>query len=170
MSPWYVIVRKFNIKLSVALCLWIYFIVMKLWPIFLFMICVLLSACGTPTYAQKGVTSTPTADQKMLSQTVPVVNTPTIRLSVSSFVTPSVSPAVTRSVLLSATPALDPVDWKEWPVLPNVDANIRTLYEYGQTLGNDPHAFSIFGDCQSRPDALFGLFETDPAVESALSP
>ena len=55
-------------------------------------------------------------------------------------------------------------------ILPTVDPSIRDIYEYGQTLGNDPHAFSIFGDCQSRPDAFFGVFETDPQVVADLSP
>ncbi len=65
---------------------------------------------------------------------------------------------------------LDPAAWKTWPVIPNVDPSIRVIYEYGQTLGNDPHAFSIFGDCQSRPDAFFGVFETDQDVVKDLSP
>jgi hypothetical protein len=61
-------------------------------------------------------------------------------------------------------------DWKTLPVIPTVDASIREIYEYGQTLGNDPHAFSIFGDCQSRPDEFFGVFETDPDYVATLSP
>jgi len=55
-------------------------------------------------------------------------------------------------------------------VLPYVDPSIRAIYEYGQTLGNDPHAFSIFGDCQSRPDAFFGVYGTNPATLMNLSP
>lgn len=39
---------------------------------------------------------------------------------------------------------------------------MRKIYEYGQSLGNDPHSFSIFGDCQSRPGEFFGMFETNP--------
>jgi hypothetical protein len=51
-----------------------------------------------------------------------------------------------------------------------VDATVRKIYEYGQSLGNDPHAFSIFGDCQTRPDDFFGVFETDPSIVESLSP
>jgi hypothetical protein len=54
--------------------------------------------------------------------------------------------------------------------MPDVDPSIRAIYKYGQTLGNDPHAFSIFGDCQSRPDAFLGVFETDPNAVKDLSP
>lgn len=61
-------------------------------------------------------------------------------------------------------------DWKSLPVVPSVDASVRDIYEYGQTLGNDPHAFSIFGDCQTRPGEFFGVFETDTELVSTLSP
>ena len=78
------------------------------------------------------------------------------------------STAFTTSTLRSPTP--DPSAWKEWPVIPVVDPSIRAIYEFGQTLGNDPHAFSIFGDCQSRPDAFLGVFETDQTALDNLSP
>ena len=55
-------------------------------------------------------------------------------------------------------------------MIPQVDPSLRAIYEYGQRLGNDPHAFSIFGDCQSRPDAFFGVFETDATVVNELAP
>ncbi|HMZ08980.1 MAG TPA: hypothetical protein PK078_15295, partial [Anaerolineales bacterium] len=67
----------------------------------------------------------------------------------------------------SATPITN--DWMELPILPEPDANvIRTIYERGQTLGNDPNAFSLFGDCQARPDEFFGPYETDPALVESL--
>jgi hypothetical protein len=63
------------------------------------------------------------------------------------------------------------VDWKSLPVVPEViDPSLRIVYERGLELGNDPHAFSIFGDCQSRPVEFFGVFETDPSVVEELSP
>ena len=37
-------------------------------------------------------------------------------------------------------------------------------------MGNDPHAFSIFGDCQARPGEFFGVFETDADLIESLSP
>jgi hypothetical protein len=51
-----------------------------------------------------------------------------------------------------------------------VDPTISAIYEYGLSLGNDPHAFSIFGDCQTRPDDFFGVFETDADLVASLSP
>ena len=126
-----------------------------------------LSACGNVTTP----TSTPPMDQyiaQLVDTLVPSITPPTepIHLSVIS-VTPTVSPSATSTIPLST---LDPVDWKDWPVIPNIDPSLRAIYEYGQILGNDPHAFSIFGDCQSRPDAFFGVFETNPAMLMSLSP
>ncbi len=44
------------------------------------------------------------------------------------------------------------------------------VYEAGLRLGNDPQAFSIFGDCQTRPDEFFGAFERDPNLFESLPP
>jgi hypothetical protein len=35
------------------------------------------------------------------------------------------------------------------PVVPLVSAHARAIYQYGLTLGNDPHRFSKVGDCQN---------------------
>jgi len=70
-------------------------------------------------------------------------------------------------ITVTSTPQLfvyDPSEWKTWPVIPNVDPTLQRVYEYGLTLGNDPHAFSIFGDCQTRPGEFFGVYETDTAL------
>ena len=68
-------------------------------------------------------------------------------------------------------PTLDPADWKDWPVIPeNIDPSLRKVYERGLSLGNDPHAFSIFGDCQVRPAEFLGVFETDEALAESLPP
>jgi hypothetical protein len=47
---------------------------------------------------------------------------------------------------------------------------LQKVYERGLTLGNDPHAFSLFGDCQARPAEFFGVFENDPELVASLSP
>jgi hypothetical protein len=55
-----------------------------------------------------------------------------------------------------------------WPVIPVVTAHVREIYALGQTMGNDPHAFSIFGDCQSEPDIFLGPYLTDPTEFATL--
>lgn len=77
---------------------------------------------------------------------------------------PEPSPIFTPSpTLLAADLGLDPVDWKNWPMLPIVTERARQIYQLGQSLGNDPHAFSVFGDCQSEPDVFLGPYDTDPS-------
>ena len=53
-------------------------------------------------------------------------------------------------------------------MLPIVPENPRPIYFFGQSLGNDPHAFSVLGDCQSEPDLFLGIYETNPQVIAAL--
>jgi hypothetical protein len=69
---------------------------------------------------------------------------------------------------LPASLGLDAADWQNWPVVSAVPENAREIYLRGQELGNDPHAFSIFGDCQSEPDVFMGVYETDPDLYNAL--
>ncbi|MGE5378520.1 MAG: hypothetical protein ACM3XO_25960 [Bacteroidota bacterium] len=85
----------------------------------------------------------------------------------TSIVLPTLQPSSTP---LPFTTPFDVDAWKDQPVIPTVDPSIRAIYDYGQTLGNDPHAFSIFGDCQERPADFFGVFESDPTAVAALSP
>jgi len=126
---------------------------------------ILLASCA-PT---ETITPSPTA---VLSEPrVEIIYNPT--LTPSPVVTPSaipVTPTPTTAVSIQSV-SLDPALWKEWSVIPtDIDPSLRSVYERGLTLGNDPHAFSIFGDCQSRPDEFFGVFETDPTALLFLSP
>ena len=52
--------------------------------------------------------------------------------------------------------------------MPVVPDHVREIYQLGQTLGNDPRAFSILGDCQSLPETFLGVYETDPEKASQL--
>jgi hypothetical protein len=85
-----------------------------------------------------------------------------------------ITPAPTRTFTTTPIPPTTEADanaWKDLPVIPEtIDASLQKVYERGLELGNDPHAFSIFGDCQSRPADFFGVFETDATVFENLSP
>ncbi|HSG44832.1 MAG TPA: hypothetical protein VLA72_16925 [Anaerolineales bacterium] len=128
----------------------------------LIVICIGLTACASPS------TATPTL----------VLSEPTVEIVFNP--APTSSPAATPTDIpvtevVSVTPTaqrikLDPADWKNWPVIPIVDSSLQKIYERGLSLGNDPHAFSIFGDCQTRPAEFFGEFETDPTNLLFLSP
>lgn len=72
------------------------------------------------------------------------------------------------SVTATETPISN--EWMSASILPEPTETIRAIYEYGQTLGNNPSAFSIFGDCQARPDEFFGRFDTDKILVNSLTP
>jgi hypothetical protein len=48
------------------------------------------------------------------------------------------------------------------PVIPAVSETTRQIYADGQRKGNDPHSFSIIGDCLSLPINLFGNYGKGP--------
>ena len=56
---------------------------------------------------------------------------------------------------------LPPENWQNWPVVPQVSARAREIYQRGLALGNDPRAFSKIGDCQSVPASFLGIYDTD---------
>ena len=81
------------------------------------------------------------------------------------------TPTAPPGTSLPETSERDPANWKVWPVIPeDIDPSLQRVYERGLELGNDPHAFSLFGDCQARPADFFGVFETDLELVESLSP
>ena len=137
-----------------------------------FVVCILVTACSgnttpasspNPEYAVPTSTPVPPA-------TVAPLRTPTRKPKPISPITPIVRPTLT-STAVPGVATTDPADWKSWPVVPAaIDPSLQKVYEHGLTLGNDPHAFSIFGDCQARPGEFFGMFETDPTLIESLEP
>jgi hypothetical protein len=85
-----------------------------------------------------------------------------------------ITPQPTRTSTATPVPPTTEAEanaWKALPVIPEtIDTSLQKVYERGLELGNNPHAFSIFGDCQSRPADFFGVFETDATVVENLSP
>jgi hypothetical protein len=85
-----------------------------------------------------------------------------------------ITPAPTRTATPTSAPRTSEpelAEWKDLPVIPeNIDPSLQKVYEKGLTLGNDPQAFSIFGDCQERPADFLGVFETDATAVESLTP
>ncbi|HNO30171.1 MAG TPA: hypothetical protein PKI78_00195 [Anaerolineales bacterium] len=118
---------------------------------------------ASPTHTPSRLVPTPRYNIPPTSTETP---TPTATLTVTpTFAPPTETPS-------GPTETLEPItdDWMNLPVVPQVYTSVRDIYLLGQSLGNDPTAFSIFGDCQARPEEFFGPFETDPALVSSLSP
>lgn len=128
------------------------------------LVCLFITSCAGQT------APAPTATLHLSEPEVEIVYNPTLTPSPVS--TPSPVPGTPQPTVTStpSTSRLDPNDWKSWPVIPEfIDPSLRRVYERGLTLGNDPRAFSIFGDCQTQPDEFFGIFETDPTSLQGLS-
>lgn len=71
--------------------------------------------------------------------------------------TPIPAPDAVEEVRLE-DPRPNPKKWKSYPVIPYVSQAAINLWEKGVKEGNDPHAFSVLGDCHSAPNVLFGRF------------
>ncbi|MBL8108570.1 MAG: hypothetical protein JNJ96_02815 [Anaerolineales bacterium] len=122
--------------------------------------CILLTACATATPLSTPQVAPPTSTSSAPTAT-PITNyqLPTTTPSLQS---PVSNPPISNSPILN---------WKDMPIIPtNIDSSLRKVYERGLSLGNDPHAFSLFGDCQARPAEFFGVFETDETLFESLSP
>lgn len=125
----------------------------------------LLTACG----GKSAAALTPTL--VLSGPEVETIHNPT--LTPGPVVTPSPVPVTLQPAVPSQPQpkSLEPSDWKNWPVIPSfIDPSLQNVYERGLSLGNDPHAFSIFGDCQTRPGDFFGVFETDVTTVQNLPP
>jgi len=145
---------------------------MKFRKIFQFTLFIFVIACSsqvisTPTISPTDTPSrpipTPNYDSPTQSQA-----SPTPEATVTKQKTVTATENVNAEVPSTETPISN--EWMNAPILPEPTENVRAIYEYGQTLGNNPNAFSIFGDCQARPDEFFGRFETNEALVASLTP
>ena len=134
------------------------------------LVSILIAACqaATPPISTSTPTNTPARLIPTPRYDVPPSATQTPPVSVTF--TPKISSTSTETAtrITTATKTSLTNQWKTLPVLPKPDESIREIYQKGLTLGNDPNAFSIFGDCQSRPEEFFGVFETDPLLVESL--
>lgn len=134
------------------------------------------SACSLPV-----TTPAPAAGTATFTPFLPGTETPTLAADTPLPDPPTATPLPLETATstpiqtptgtaLPAELALAPDDWHNWPVIPIVTENMPLIYQFGQSLGNDPHAFSVLGDCQSEPEVFLGIYETDPAALAALPP
>lgn len=99
----------------------------------------------------------------------------TRRVSPSPQVTPTPKPLPSSSSIepppTAVLPGLSAELWKEWPVMPGtISADLRSLYQRSVAQGLiDPHAFSVFGDCQAETEAFLGVFDTSPGLVARMA-
>jgi hypothetical protein len=101
-------------------------------------------------------TQSPTIDlsDKKPSPTFKVTTEVPTSEKMAAIITPSATPVFTATA--------SPDDWMELPVIPVVADEVIDIYRLGQSLGNNPRAFSKIGDCGSTPAWFLGDFDRGP--------
>jgi hypothetical protein len=136
------------------------------------LICSYLIACTSPATPPQStlITATPSRPIPTPNYDSPKQNQ--VEVTPEAIVTEqrTVTATETASGQVISTETSISNEWMSAPILPEPSDTVRNIYEYGQTLGRNPNAFSIFGDCQARPAEFFGLFETDENLVSSLTP
>ena len=89
----------------------------------------------------------------------------TATLDINQTLTPDPRPISSNTLIKSPaalvpTPThLAPGEWMSLPVIPTVSQTARQIYQRGIEMGNDPHAFSKIGDCQSITTYFLASFD-----------
>ena len=157
--------------------------IMKRIIILILLVSTLTAACQSTSREIPTLTSTPTLTLAQMIPTPRYESSPIPQATSTTSAAATMIATDTLKVLSSPgltgtlenttatleTPIAGDDEWMELPVIPAINPGISEIYDKGQILGNDPGAFSIFGDCQSRPDEFFGVHETDPLVYDALT-
>jgi hypothetical protein len=125
---------------------------------------ILLAACQPIPSMPPPSMEPPPSPSPTLTVTAPVATqtASTTEQAAATSAPPTVTPLPTAL-------NLDPENWMDWPEIPVVTSEMRTVYERGLALGNNPQAFSILGDCQSTPETFLGVY-ADEEKFAALSP
>ncbi len=130
-----------------------------------------LSACVNSQPARIGNSGTPaaisetSADARNLPSQVATQSLSGMPTSgaVTNQVTPTTGTVIPSEVVPANQPAnqatQSPTEWTSLPVIPSVSQEARSIYAHGLTMGNDPHAFSKIGDCQSIPTYFLSYFD-----------
>ncbi len=119
------------------------------------LIVLLLTACTA--------TPTPTAWPTESLTLPPPTRTATAIPSFTTTPSETVTPAPSQTPYLTATPTPDlrlkPENWQSWPILPEISPAMKEIYQEGLAMGNDPHSFSVIGDCQSSPTYFLSIYD-----------
>ena len=129
--------------------------------VLIFLIGCIPQAVSTPTL-QPVETPTRAVPTPGKSISTPSQPTPTEKATATQ---PTSTPRVEAT---KVTATVEDNAWMSLPVQPEPGVNIQEVYQLGLTLGNDPNAFSIFGDCQAEPQEFLGVYDTDPALVASL--
>ena len=129
----------------------------------------LLSACTgveqTPPPAPETQSPAPAVSPPNPAESTPL---PSLEVDASPAAADSPSPEVATPVMTvpGVQPTLPPTRtplaagaWMTLPVIPTVSETAREIYLRGIAMGNNPHAFSKIGDCQSITTYFLAYFD-----------
>jgi hypothetical protein len=111
---------------------------------------VLLAACGAPDWGTHApIVAIPTTSVGAVQTDSP--EGPSDRTEnpiTTEFPLPTEPPSLGETLVPSPTvdTRLRTEDWQNWPVVPTVSQEMKTLFQHGLALGNNPAAFSKIGD------------------------
>jgi hypothetical protein len=119
--------------------------------ILLLLMMTLLTACSTgqaiPVNLPAQATDTTAPAQPTTDSVSAATDLPTIA---------SLAPTET----FTPKPGLEGDAWKQTPAVPSeISETMRTIYEKGLGLGNDPKHFSIIGDCQNVSSYFLAIYD-----------
>ncbi len=75
----------------------------------------------------------------------------------------SPTPTFTLRSPLPTAPAYLDASWQQLPIVPEVSLAMKAVYTRGQALGNNPHAFSKVGDCNTESPFFLTPFDQPEA-------
>jgi hypothetical protein len=113
----------------------------------------LLTACSTGQATPVNI-PVQTTEVAAVLQTQPTIDasTPTTALSATDTVLPEAT--------FTPKPPLDQEAWMHMPAVPaQISDSMRSVYEKGIALGNDPKHFSIIGDCQNVSSYFLSVYD-----------
>ena len=121
-----------------------------------FFIIILTFAIPVGCSITPALTSSPASTMEVESMPEP---TP-IEPSVAAPLPQSGHTAVAAETVTATVSPLAPNEWKTLPVTPiSISDQMRTVYQLGLELGNDPTHFSIIGDCQNVSSYFLSIFD-----------
>jgi hypothetical protein len=112
--------------------------------IFLMAVLTLLTACST-------------APVNLIQATNPTLPSPSPTDATTEVILPSVTAPTSTA---TPKPPLEEGTWMQMPAVPaDISDSMRTVYQRGLEMGNDPKRFSVIGDCQNVSSYFLAVFE-----------
>jgi len=138
------------------------------------LVCLLSTCTGNPNSSLPfNQTSTLTVIPYYTASDIPTSTLEPLVSATSPATSPTlpviITPTIIVEVLPSTTPTFDNQSWQTIPIIPGVSQTVKDIFAHGQELGNNPHAFSKIGDCETAAQWFLGDYDL-PSDQYSLGP